>query len=110
MATTEPKQRTITLTNAAPVRIRDIDWPILSQSTWDDDADTLTWWLKVRQHADGRALVYGGRDHDSEPDVRGGELVETGGDIVGAIRRVAATVGAKECGDECIARLPAVEL
>ena len=116
------KTRTITLTNRAPVTIREADWPTIAYgidspgSYWNgtptpgDEVDTYT--LRVRQHADGRAIVYGVIDAATAwtgtKDWRGGKLVSSGEDIVQAIQRVGAD------GDildsvirECIADLPA---
>jgi len=117
MATTEEsKSRTITLTDAAPVRIRDADWPVIAQSTWYAERNysdaTRVWWLKVRQHADGRTIVYGGHDTqwEGERNRRAGVVLEAGEYVVGAIKRVAALVGADKCQDACISSLPPVEI
>lgn len=65
--TTTATKRTITLSGRPPVRIIEQDWPILAQASgeWYEGqvrsqsfrAKERT--LKVRQHADGRAIVYG---------------------------------------------------
>lgn len=73
MTTTETKTRTITLTNRPPVKISDDQWPTIAEASGDsfgsnfqarqsnrDQCDNYT--LKVRQHADGRTLVYGTLD------------------------------------------------
>jgi len=112
----ESKSRTITLTDAAPVRIRDADWPVIAQSTWyverhECDA-TRVWWLKVRQHADGRVIVYGGLNTrwEGEHNRRAGIVLDKGEYVVGAIKSVAALVGADKCQDACISSLPPVEI
>jgi hypothetical protein len=83
------KRRTITLTDRPPVTIYEDDWPSIAwaEDSWHDgeievQANRRTRrWLKVRQHADGRILVYGGFDYESswpkEPDLqlRDGQLL-----------------------------------
>jgi len=86
--------------------------------------------LTVRQHADGRTIVYGVHCYSSEykgehwRDVRGGELLtsENASEISCAIHRVAAELEARmmdgrwsrgywpQLAHECTADLPAVEL
>jgi len=71
----KPTSRTITLTNHPPVRIVDAEWPEVATAfatsyTGADPAyertaarqgEVDTYTLIVRQHADGRVLVYGVR-------------------------------------------------
>lgn len=71
--TTTHKTRTITLTGRPPVQIREADWPIIAEGTGDSYAsqdysryrqalgqgELDEYSLRVRQHADGRTLVYG---------------------------------------------------
>jgi len=65
--TTERKQRTITLTGRQPVRIYDDEWAIIAEGQhkdWDNQYEfqaNRKWngWIKVRQHHDGRTIVYG---------------------------------------------------
>jgi len=129
MDTTTAKHRTITLTDRPPVRIREDDWPVIGVATGDSygggdyarhqqalargECDTYS--LRVRQHIDGRVIVYGVLDAATvwtgSEDRRGGELLEPGVEMVAAIRRVGA-----ECQlpdsiiRECIASLPPVEI
>jgi hypothetical protein len=64
---------TITLTNRRPVRINEDHWPYIAEGQWDDHDGQIRaqanreWhlWICVRQHADGRALVYGGYEYSS---------------------------------------------
>ena len=132
---TETKTRTITLTNAQPARIGDAAWPLIAvgSSSWHDGEiesqanRTRETWLRVREHTDGRRIVYGSWDYSSawrgERDCRGkaGEVIDSGADVVAAIRRVAETLrgiaGDTDSGEmigeaerECIANLPAVTL
>ena len=52
----------IRLTNRPPVIIEETEWPIIASKTVNTPADDLErqfrWSLTVRQHADGRAIVY----------------------------------------------------
>ena len=113
---TKPKTRTITLTDRPPVTIREDQWPqIASAKDWDNTHESQanrTWALRVRQHDDGRAIVYGLYDSQfqNERELRAGELVEADGDIAAAIHRVAKNCNCEQIAQECIADLPAVEL
>ena len=123
--TTTTKTRTITLTDRPPVKIREDEWPIIARGderpgsvvngTPVPDYETDRYTIRVRQHADGRSLIYGVIDAATvwtgTEDWRGGELLAADADIARAIRRVG------ESGHiidsvirECIADLPAVEL
>lgn len=119
MDTTTPKKRTITMTGRPPVSIVENDWPIIASAKWHDgkveSQANRSSWLKVRQHADGRTLVYGGYDNSwqHERDLRAGELLipddgrtVDGAQLAAAIRRVAAAVKAEEIADDCIGDLP----
>lgn len=116
MTTTEAKTRTITLTNRPPVRIREDQWPQIAQAKrWDNQYESQairTWALRVRQHEDGRTIVYGAYDsrYAGEHGRRAGELLDAGADIAASIRRVGEHAGCDDCIDDCIADLPAVEL
>lgn len=126
---------TITLTDRPPVKIKKDEWPIIAESS-DKDFDneyefqanrTSKWTLKVRQHEDGRALVYGIYSYDTNwqnernYNVRGGELLAKSGDLAVAIRRVGEWMAQQEQSEgdasrweslinECIADLPAQEI
>jgi hypothetical protein len=124
------KTRTITLTGRRPVQIQEEEWPVVARAEGDsyngDDyarhqqaqagGEVDTYRLIARQHADGRALVYGvlsaaigawGQPAGGE-DHRGGVLLPVGSDLAAALRAVG-----DECGlpdrivRECIASLPA---
>lgn len=129
----DTKQRTITLTGRAPVKIREDQWPVIAQADGDSyrgndygrhnqavhqgECDQYT--LRVRQHEDGRAIVYGILDAAiaawnapaGGETRRGGETLDAGADLAAAIRRVGESC---ELPDriirECIADLPAEEL
>lgn len=127
MTTTTSKTRTITLTDRPPVKIKEHEWPIIAEADGDsytgdlgryaqarDQREMDRWWLLVRQHEDGRAIVYGGyvagRRAQAE-DWRGGELLDAGENLAAAIRRVGEAGNIPDqCIRECIADLPAEEL
>jgi len=116
-----PKTRTVTLTGRPPVRVREDFWPIIARARRHDgkvecQANHL-WDLTVRQHADGRTLVYGSEDSGNGGVYQGyeaayaGEMLEPGADIASAIIRVGEEARcSKSMQDECIADLPAVDL
>jgi hypothetical protein len=98
------KIRTITLTDRRPIRIADEEWPeivAVTGTSADEDPNlaravqTLNdrmadrYALRVRQHADGRAVVYLVVSAAVGPDYRAGKLLEAGADLVAAIHRVA---------------------
>ena len=111
--------RTITLTSRPPVTITEEDWPEIASAKWHDgkvECEAIrSKWIKVRQHTDGRILVYGGYSstYANARDLRGGELLIPikqkidGSRIVAAINRVAVTVRCEEIAQECVADLPA---
>jgi hypothetical protein len=124
---------TITLTVRKPVKITKEDWPILAKADASDHDGKVecqayrrwSWRLAVRQHSDGRAIVYGVYTYSSQyqgeryHDVRGGELVPAYGDIVAAIQRVGEWMQSTSPKDgerfaevtrECLANLPAEDL
>src|SRR4029077_20819837 len=121
------KQRTITLTDRAPVKIDEEKWPLIAEGKdYSGQYDFQAFdgaWIKVRQHDDGRTLVYGyagdwdGGGRPERENRRAGFIV---GDNEAAetIRRVADILSETECvgeiahraARECIADLPAEEL
>lgn len=116
---------TITLTNRPPVRVYSGNWPIISEAlaeNWDGQYEfQATWkqtdWIRVRQHQDGRALVYGGHDYvtswQGSPNVsrREGFLEDPGADLVAAIRALGALLGSPdEVIRQVIGGLPAEDL
>jgi hypothetical protein len=128
---TKAKTRTITLTDRRPVKIVEDEWPVIAEAEDDSyqgdpgrygqaagQGEIDTYKLKVRQHADGRAIVYGIVDAAIAPwgqpaggeDWRGGELVPPGADLAAAIRRVADDHLPDSVIRACIADLPAEEL
>jgi hypothetical protein len=118
------KQRTITLTGRPPVKIYEDEWPVIATASDrpgsfvngtpvpDYETDSLS--LRVRQHEDGRVLVYGVLDAATawtgSRDWRGGVLLERGQDIAAAILAVARDGGLQDLAAECVADLPAEEI
>jgi len=92
------KTRTITLSDRAPVRIQEHEWPILSSSrdSEDEGGEQSRWWLTVRRHASGRTIVYARLEttlaDGSLDKIVGGDLLEEGANIAASVRKV---------GDEC---------
>lgn len=122
------KQRTITLTDRAPVKIDEETWPLIaSGKAYSGQYEFQAFdgaWIKVRQHDDGRTLVYGyagdwdGGGRPDREDRRAGFIVATEADAPDAIRRVADILAetnmcetyAHAAARDCIADLPAEEL
>jgi hypothetical protein len=130
--------RTITLTGRPPVKIDDADWNIIanaSDSGHDGQVESQanrksSWWIKVRQHVDGRTIVYAGYSHSSNwqgercYEAKRGVMLPketTAEAICDAIREVRDDIASAEHyeGDEsrwptlaaeCIASMPAEEL
>ncbi len=145
MANENPKL-TITLTGRPPVKITKEEWPVIAsadEKEYDNQYEfqanrTATWKLIVRQHNDGRTIVYAIHSYSSQfqgesgRDLRGGEMItvadvtpECVGDtapVVEAIQRVAEEIEARmpegqwstgvfpRLAHECTADLPAVEI
>lgn len=120
---TADRFRVITLTDSQPVQIRESLWPIIARSEWFEGGyraqANRKQWLYVRQHADGRILVYGGMDSvmPSEDDIRAGELLWPAQPLVAAIRRVAAAIAHQDhsldlpnLAPNAIRDLPAVDI
>ena len=134
------KQRTITLTGQRPVKIYEDEWPLVASCSWGDNdrpdyepeanrrADAT---LRVRQHADGRTLVYGTYHYttlfqgEDDAHAAAGSLVSIAdgdGAIITAIRDTAERLSSYDSlpddwqpdwpllADECIADLPAEQL
>ena len=129
--------RTITLTDRPPVKIDEDNWPVIaSAKDYEHDGQVecqanqkSSWWIKVRQHEDGRTLVYAGYSYDTNwQNARSlahkhGQRLPSGpvDDICHAIKSVCADMEAgehdgddasrwKRLGDECIADLPAEDI
>jgi hypothetical protein len=145
--TNENPKLTITLTGRPPVKITKDEWPVIAsaeEKEFDNQHEfqanrRASWKLIVRQHADGRTIVYAIHSYsthyqgESGRDVRSGEIITVPGatadcvgdtaPIVDAISRVAMEIELRmpkgeqwsdgvfpRLAHECIADLPAVEL
>lgn len=134
--TTDNKLK-ITMSERRPLTIVKADWPIIASADWHDgqvecQANNIRV-LRVREHKDGRRIVYGyqcagnGGQHAGTRNPEGGFLVvptEKFRDVdegplspvpdddetVRAIRRIAGILGDDDLGAECIADLPAEEV
>lgn len=120
MSDTKTKIRTITLTDRPPVRIKEENWPRIasahlhnSRSGIESDA-SRNWYLNLRQHADGRRILYGKHTThwQGERYLFGGELLSPGDDVASVARRVSETIGYEEpdLARELLADMPAEDL
>jgi hypothetical protein len=111
------EKKTYDLFGRRPVTIDPEHWPVAAKASWGESPirgqSNRTEVLLARQHADGRAIVWG-RDSSAwqgEEDRSGGELLEPGADLAQAIQRVGTRLGLRESViSACIADLPAEEL
>src|ERR1700738_104537 len=126
------KQRTITLSDRPPVTITEESWPVIASATEEEHDGQVrcqanqvsNWAIRVRQHADGRALVYATYVYTSnwqgDHEHKHGVLLPadtTTTELCAAIKSVALRMAAGEhdgddggewtrLADECIADLP----
>ncbi len=126
------KNVTINLTNQAPVQVRSGDWPVIASAdddSWGHDVDYARhqqaiaqgeldlYLLRVRQHKDGRTLVYaklcGATAWTGSLDNYGGYLLEApdNDDLVSSIRSAGEEAGLpNHLIRDCIGDLPATVL
>lgn len=113
------KKRTITLTDRRPITVNEDDWPVIASARWWEGEHEFQAFrrasVRVRQHADGRAIVYGvgSSNYRNERPLDAGYLLATdAGDeeLVNKIHQVADAIGHPHLADECIADLPSVEV
>ncbi len=127
--------RTITLTGRPPVTIDEENWPVIAEAQddwWDGKVECQSnrwsdWTIRVRQHADGRSIIYATYSYRTNwQNARGyaakrGRLIAASDDICAAIRAVCDEMASAEAeGDDagrwaaleadCIADLPAEKL
>ncbi len=122
MPTSKSQSIEIPLSERPPVRIDPLLWPIVANAERLSEDKRPIAHITVREHKDGRRIVYGsraparggflvpphtatmgheGREVTPEPDVQ---------ETIRAIRRVAGIVQERKLADECISSLPAEEL
>jgi hypothetical protein len=116
MAILQKIQRTIPLDDDAhacdedlthAVRIDDEDWPSVAHARVR--RGDIECWLRVRMHADGRALVYGAAERAGAlRDAKaGGQIVAAGDDLATVVVAVGSRLGADDaCVMQVIAGLP----
>jgi hypothetical protein len=116
LTTEKAKPRlTIALSERRPITIDPDEWPVIAEASLDYDKCDL--YVRVRQHADGRVIVYSGAVHapGHGPSVYGGFFIDEAVDMVdvqlpSVIRRAAGIIECPRLGSECIANLPAEEV
>lgn len=110
---------TIHLTDRPPVTIDTDKWDLIADAKdWDGQYDFQAfrkWYIRVRQHEDGRTLVYGWYDthYPKECNLYAGYLIPDGDTdkIVQAVHDVGEQIEMQACcTNACIADLPAEEL
>jgi hypothetical protein len=113
----------ITMSERRPLTIDPELWPVIAQADWyngqhEFQANTIRR-IKVRQHADGRRIVYGfqragnGGQPIGTRNPEAGFLLAAGADedeTIRAIRRVGRAIDAERLAEHCIADLPAEEI
>lgn len=121
MTTTNDDDKiTVPMSERRPMRISKAEWPRIARvSDHDGEVECQAnrrWWINVRQHSDGRTLVYGGMSSNwrGERDREGGFLLapdEARDDetLVRTIRRVAGIIGRDDLAQGCISDLPPSE-
>lgn len=136
-----PEKITITMSESRPLKVDPAAWPTIAEASWHDGEvecqANYVRSIKVREHRDGRRIVYGiydsgrGGCHRGFRGARGGFVLDSIRDesrsprdtdeglswvfpdeeaTIRAIRRVAGIIGDDAMGDECIADMPAEEL
>ena len=123
MTTTEVNKIEITMSERRPVSIDPELWPVIAEADWHNgehefQANDIRR-IRVREHADGRRIVYGlqcsgdGGQAIGTHNPRAGFLIHVGADAdetVRAIRRVGGILNDRRLADACIANLPAETL
>lgn len=119
---------TITMSERRPLKIDKAAWPLIATAFRHDGAVECQanheWMISVREHADGRRIVYGwlqagnGGVHAGWRGSAGGYLLSRAeleadameSETIRAIRRVGGIIDDDKLADECIADLPAEEM
>jgi len=118
--TTEKKKLILPMSERRPLKVDPEQWPVIaSASDYDSQHEfqaNRKWLIKVRQHADGRAAVYGmyTTQFQNERGLEGGFLLTSEEaqtlDLIRAIRRVAGIIERPELASECVNDLPAEDM
>lgn len=122
MTTEEVKKLTIPMSERRPPKIVEADWPVIARAGWFNGEykfqANYVREIRVREHDDGRRIVYGSYDSGNGGAPIGFRGAEAGyllpadadeSETIRAIRRVAGIIDDDKLGDECIADLPAEE-
>ena len=113
----------IVMSERRPLTINPELWPVIASADWyngehEFQANSIRR-IKVRQHADGRRIVYGfqtagnGGQHIGTRNPEAGYLLPAGADedeTIRALRRVGGVIDDDGLAEECIADLPAEEI
>ena len=113
----ETKSILIKLSNKTPVKIQENEWPIIAHGNYKDYDNQFRFqanratdlYVKVRQHIDGRAIIYG-RFHYStnfqnerDNSQYAGYVIDAGDDIIETIQRVGRNL-IERLVDPCLVR------
>ena len=113
----------ITMSERRPLSIDPELWPVIAQADWYDgqvecQANNIKR-IKVREHSDGRRIVYGfrragnGGQHAGTRNPEAGFLLAANAgehETIRALRRVGGVIDDDRLAEECIATLPAEEI
>jgi hypothetical protein len=122
MTTTENETKTVVIpmSERRPLKVRESEWPVIATAhEWDGQHECQAnrhWRIKVRQHANGRTVVYGYHTtaFQGERSLEGGYLLEPDvartDELIRAIRRVAGIIDRPELAQSVISDLPAEDL
>lgn len=112
----------VTMSERRPLSINKAEWPIIAKADWHNgqvecQANTVRR-IRVREHKDGRRIVYGlqeaghGGQYVGTRNPEGGFLVAAQGghadeeETIRALRRVGGILDDDGLANECIADLP----
>lgn len=115
--TNEDDYTVIFMTGRIPLRIVSRDWPIISRAEQDLGSGGIVY-MRVRQHSDGRRIVYGVKEFDDKDGYRvlgaDGYLLEkdndSGSSTYDAVLNVIKGIGYPGVGRRVLMALPPQEL